>query len=107
MACDYSQPDGLASRDGVLAIGMRLQSVASPALGPEPIAVTALPYEEIIATMKSAGRPITLTFRIPPRAAPRSLKLSRAEMQAKAQKASAVAQRTFGAVTTHAICRCL
>lgn len=49
--------------------------------------------------MKKAGRPVTLTFRIPPRAPPRSLKLSRAEMQAKAQKASAVAQRTFGAAS--------
>lgn len=95
-------PDGLASRDGKLCVGMRLQSVQSPALGPDPVMVTTLPYAEIIDVMKRAGRPITLTFRIPAPAQQRSAqsrKIQLGQVQATAQRVHATAQRTLGAAS--------
>jgi hypothetical protein len=87
-------PDGLASRDGKLAIGMRLQAVQSPALGPEAVPVIDLPYADIIDVMKRAGRPVTLTFKLPPRAPP-----AQGSRRLQLERVQASAQRTLGAAS--------
>ena len=86
-------PDGLASRDGVLAVGMRLLSVESPDLG-GVIQVAELEYAEVIDTLKRAGRPITMTYKLP---APPPTRL--AQLQARAQRVQATAQKKLGAAS--------
>ena len=56
--------DGLAVQDGTVVCGMQLFGVKSFVTG-TGINVSAMPYEEVLRTVREAGRPVTLVFKLP------------------------------------------